>query len=240
MCTVSWLVADTGYHVFFNRDEQKTRAAAIPPKVIQDSDIRAVMPIDPVGQGTWCASNENGLTFALLNFYQGRWPKGRLISRGQIVRDCAACASIDEARELVSNLNLSKYAPFSLLLFSPEQEIDNGVAMLRWNGRQLEEILQKSPLISSSVRYDEVFAARMSVYRDMIGDGAEQTEDSFLAMHASHFPSKSALSMCMHREDAQTVSFSHIHVCADTVCYRYSDGPLCNTSLDKGLALVRA
>ena len=32
MCTLSWIRQLDGYHVFFNRDERRTRAAGLPPE----------------------------------------------------------------------------------------------------------------------------------------------------------------------------------------------------------------
>jgi len=212
------------------------------------------MPIDPVGQGTWCAANSHGLTFGLLNFYQGRLPKGRLVSRGKIVKHCASLSSIAAAKDYIESLNLAKYAPFSLLCFesSPssvsrmEHEREGvipSVRMLRWNGRALTDSLQYCPLISSSVDFDEVVSVRRGVYEDMLvsskqGGGLPGVDD-FRQLHRSHLPTRSARSICMHREDAQTVSFSQVTVTAEAVTYRYADGPLCTAELDSGCSIAR-
>ncbi len=74
MCTVSWLLHDAGYEVFFNRDEQKGRAIANPPAVFDREGTRYMMPVDPDGGGTWIAMNQHGLSLCLLNYYQGDIP----------------------------------------------------------------------------------------------------------------------------------------------------------------------
>lgn len=33
MCSVTWSLSETGYQVFFNRDEQKSRALALAPAI---------------------------------------------------------------------------------------------------------------------------------------------------------------------------------------------------------------
>lgn len=33
MCSVTWSLSDTCYQVFFNRDEQRSRALALPPAI---------------------------------------------------------------------------------------------------------------------------------------------------------------------------------------------------------------
>ena len=43
--------------VVCNRDELRSRAAALPPRVCTFGERRAVMPIDLVSGGTWIAAN---------------------------------------------------------------------------------------------------------------------------------------------------------------------------------------
>lgn len=241
MCTISWIFGNHGYRLFFNRDEQLTRPRADPPQQLLIKGTRALMPIDPAGGGSWCAVNEHGVGYALLNFYQGRWPKGRLRSRGQIVKHCSGFADIMDAQAYVADLDLHKFAPFSLLCFSPEVAA-TPISMLRWDGRKLTESQQASPLISSALRYQEVFSSRIQVYREIIGDPVRPdiSEQSFLALHSSHAPTRSALSVCMHRDDAQTVSFSKVTVDSERILYHYADGPPCHTPIKVYSELARA
>ncbi len=254
MCTISWFISSGGYRVFFNRDEQVTRPKATPPKVLIENDISTIMPIDPQGGGTWCAVNEYGLTFALLNFYQGRLPKGRLISRGKLVRACAGFRRAEHGHKYVRELNLAKYAPFSLLCFAPRSEVVGSnntrnkplqgaarVTMMRWTGRELIETEQSCPLISSAVRYDEVYESRLTVYKTIFdGKSTEsKTVEDYQELHASHLPGRSSHSICMHREDAQTVSFSQIEVTDNDVQFFYSDGPPCEAAIEKCASLRR-
>ena len=46
MCSVSWLLEKKGYQVFFNRDEQKSRALALPPKKYTLDGVDVLMPLD--------------------------------------------------------------------------------------------------------------------------------------------------------------------------------------------------
>lgn len=244
MCTISWMTHNDGYRVFFNRDEQVTRPQAELPYIISENNVQAIMPIDPQGNGTWCAANEYGLTFALLNFYQGRLPKGRLTSRGRIVRSCASFAVIDDALNFVRNLNLAKYAPFSLLCFSPNETdilVKTQVNMLRWTGKELLEINQNCPLISSAVRYEEVYSSRLKVYHDILGNknAGERCVDDYVALHSSHLPSRSSHSICMHRDDAKTVSFSRIDMTRKEAKFYYADGAPCETPIELSASLTR-
>lgn len=249
MCTISWLISDSDYQVFFNRDEQVTRPIALPPRKILENNIHTIMPVDPQGGGSWCAVNEYGLTFALLNYYQGSLPKGRLISRGKLVQACAGYRHKDEALAYLKSLNHAKYAPFSLLCFAPLGVRDvrdstgkyASVTMLRWDGKQLLQSVQTCPLISSAVRYDAVYASRLNIYHDILGDKntREKKPADYLRLHSSHLPERSAQSICMHREDAHTVSFSQIEVKREDVTYFYTNGAPCEAALEKSATLVR-
>ena len=67
VCTLSWFDAPDGYHLFFNRDERRTRRAEIPPAVRCRGSVRFIAPLDGDFGGTWIAANESGLTLCLLN-----------------------------------------------------------------------------------------------------------------------------------------------------------------------------
>jgi hypothetical protein len=45
----------------FNRDEQRTRPAALPPQTRRYGGRTAVLPVDPVSDGTWIALSDVGL-----------------------------------------------------------------------------------------------------------------------------------------------------------------------------------
>lgn len=230
MCTISWFYHRDGYDVFFNRDEQVSRAKAIPPEIKFSNHVRGIMPIDPQGGGTWIGVNHFGCTFALLNYYQGRLPKGKLLSRGGIIPALLAVSSADQVADILAQINLNKYAPFSLLFFSQRKPSDAGggkIPMFRWTGKELAREPATSPLISSAINYELVLEQRLSLYRSQIQClPGEPTPADFYRLHQSHKPEKSAYSVCMHRTDAKTVSLSHISV-GETIQFRYIDGSPC-------------
>lgn len=252
MCTLSWFFDKENTHVFFNRDEQKSRAIAEPPRVVCTNQVDRLMPIDPVGGGSWLAVNEFGWAFALLNFYQGRTPKGKLISRGHIIRGVSELNCFGRIVEFFDGLKLAKYAPFSLVCFAPNgisvddmppHQCVNGqtATMLRWTGNALQIVAQRSPLFSSAVMFDDVVFSRTKQAEEYIGGVVCEREriDKHIALHCSHEPAASAQSICMHREDAHTVSFSHIEVTHNNVMFNYTNGSPCTVSIPTKHALFR-
>lgn len=230
MCTISWFYHRNGYEVFFNRDEQISRPKAIPPEVKTTNPVRGIMPLDPQGGGTWIAVNHFGCTFALLNYYQGRLPKGKLLSRGGIIPALLAVSSVDQVADILRQMNLNKYAPFSLLFFSLRNNAEMvQIPLFRWTGKELAKGDTTSPLISSAINYESVLEQRLLLYKSRIlCQSGEPTPEDFYQLHQSHEPKKSAYSVCMHREDAKTVSLSHISV-GKGITFKYLDGSPCES-----------
>ncbi|MCW8335220.1 NRDE family protein [Vibrio paucivorans] len=231
MCSVSWLVDEGGYQVFFNRDEQKSRALALPPTQLQVSGVEVLMPVDPVGNGSWISMNEFGLSLCLLNNYQGVMPcqslkteashegilldgsimQGSLVSRGLLLKHLSSCVNSQQVKEAFVMLNLNQFAPFTLLVFDSQLNSQNpSVQALEWDGRHSSIHNTDCPLFSSSVDLNAVSAYRLQVYQSLTKQG--KSTESLLAFHTHHHASQPHMSTCMHRDDAQTVSFTHLRV----------------------------
>lgn len=235
MCSVTWLVNNKGYEIFFNRDEQKTRAAALPPRIQNMDDMKILMPIDPVGQGSWISTNEVGLSLCLLNNYQGRMPEHVLFSRGLLLKTLSKEKSIKDVCMAFERLSLPQFAPFILLAFDLSicQQGQSAMA-IKWDG--VDKVIEpiEAPLFSSGVNLEEVMAYRYAIYDQVVG--SEPTQESLLAFHQHHHPEHSHLSVCMHRDDAETVSFTRVSVSAKTQSMSYVAGALCGHLNQESLA----
>ncbi len=245
MCTASWFYTGDSYHLFFNRDELRSRAIAREPQALVIGDRNTLLPIDPDGGGTWIGVNDQGWSFALLNFYQGQIPSGELISRGSIVKGALACRSAVELDHYLASLPLSRHAPFSLLCLAPptlpnhalptaQQPEHNKILMCRWDGSALQRSQRKTLITSSSRNFDEVVTARGNTahglhQRDGGPVNAQQRSARHREFHHSHGDSRSALSVCMHRSDARTVSYSEITVRPGFASFHYYAGSPCET-----------
>ncbi|QMV14683.1 NRDE family protein [Vibrio spartinae] len=239
MCSVSWLVDSDGYQVFFNRDEQKSRALALPPARLSINDTEVLMPIDPVGQGSWISLNEFGMTLCLLNNYQGQVPEGKLISRGQLLKTLSCEAGVKQVKRTFVALDLQHYAPFTLLAFDPSLSAScSEVMAFSWDGRHCTIAPTDSPLFSSGVDLENVLNYRNGLYQALTQ--ADKSFAQLLQFHTSHHPEHTHMSPCMHRDDAQTVSFTYVKVSAlreensrDQVM-AYVPGSPCRSQLSAG------
>lgn len=241
MCTLSWVHEGNGYQVLFNRDEKRTRRTACGPRLHTSSGVRYLAPVDGDFGGTWLAANEFGISLGLLN---GANLGGRAAadsrpafrSRGHLVGDLISAESTGEVCERVQRLDLEAYAPFTLAAFEP------GVpcAIVEWNGQNVAVVPHGDPflpLLSSSFNTEEVRRRRREEFQRTFRNKGRLDVDALWAFHSSHGAQPSAYSPCMHRPDAETVSFSWLTVDAERARLFYSPGSPCRWSPGEELSL---
>ncbi|OUS07956.1 hypothetical protein A9Q81_01010 [Gammaproteobacteria bacterium 42_54_T18] len=243
MCTLSWTRNQESYQIFFNRDEQRSRSPAEPPKCIEHNGVPVLLPLDPDGGGSWISVNGHGLSLCLLNFYQGTVPGKRLISRGQLLRSLAHAENIDSLNNKILTTDLSHYAPFTLVAFQITQDQQQSQEkMFQWDGEDIHRSQPENMITSSSVKFDEVSKQRQKLYIQKVSSPpcADTNTDKHISFHACHGEKKNHRSVCMHREDARTVSFSHILVTNNHVEFNYhNDSPCESPSPDTKSSLLR-
>ncbi len=233
MCSLSWFKdADNALHLFFNRDERKTRSRALHPAIYQDDTTQWISPVDPDGGGTWLAVNQSGLIVALLNNYDSNVTsvdelmalmKAKLqertwTSRGLLTTALVKHASPEQAAATLTAMDLADYMPFCVLLASRDVQY-----FYCWDGKKLVKEQATSFISSCAVNADRVLASRQAHYASHYV--ADVT--SAIAFHSSHHTDDHTHTICMHREEAHTVSLSHIRVDADTIQFDYWDGNPC-------------
>ena len=225
MCTVSWIRDADGYELFCNRDEKRTRALALEPEITTQDGVRRIAPTDPHAGGTWIGANEFGITLCLLN---GPSLPGTFRSRGLILPELLSAGSLAQAAEGLLHRDLSWFAPFTLAILERGAKI----TVVTWDGqrKQVGPEVSCMPLISSSFDPEGVQAKRRWEFQRQL-DAAGRLDTTVLsAFHASHGAAPDAYSPCMHRPDAETVSFSRVKVSASRVEFRYSAGAPCRPS----------
>ena len=240
MCTLSWVRHDEGYTVLFNRDERRTRSPGLPPSVQMRSGVRFLAPRDPDGGGSWAAVNDHRIALCILNQYDvPRASIAQPISRGLLLLSLADLSSQAEVWNRVKSSGLMQYAPFTLAAFEPGLP----ALLLSWDGHGLSDQTHGSTglvITSSSVAQQEADQSRRRLFEEALAVGAT-SEDVLDRLHRSHLPAEGALSVCMHREDAETVSLTKIAAGRSGVALSYVPGAPCRAQAPVILSLaVRA
>ncbi|CAH0539921.1 NRDE family protein [Vibrio marisflavi] len=234
MCSVSWLTTEDGYQVLFNRDEQRSRAVALPPQQLDVEGTSVLMPIDPVGMGSWISMNEHGLSLCILNNYQGLVPNGTLISRGQLLKDLSVFNSVSDVSTAFKKVDLNSYTPFTLLAFDPKLTRNNmDVIAFAWDGQTSSIFPTDSPLFSSKVDPVNVQVYRQRIYQELTAK--EKSISTLIQFHTHHHPEFPHMSTCMSREDAKTVSFTYLTVTSARKSMAYVPGSPCQNLTQESL-----
>src|SRR5271157_3438430 len=209
MCTLSFVQRKDGYAVGMNRDEQRSRPRAHAPKLFECGVVSAIYPSESSG-GTWIAVNNSGLLFALLNWYpagcQVVAPKER--SRGELIPQMIFDSDFRSAQMVLAAVKLTGMLPFRLIGVDPE---DRTICEWRWDGRRIGQLQfpwMRKHWFSSSLSDDQAEEQRRST---CIAAGARANPeglDWLAQLHRSHRPFSGPYSICVHRPDAATVSYS--------------------------------
>lgn len=230
MCTVTIIPGRTGYRLGMNRDEKLTRPLGQPPRQRTAQGRSFIGPSEP-GGGTWIGVNDHGVCLALINWYSvNRQVRGKIVSRGEIIpatRHAGDSESVDVA---LARLTLKRTNPFRLIGIFPASCT---IVEWRWDLNRLIRVKhswQAQQWISSG--FDEQGAQRMrskafvTARQQRTFGGAEWLR----RLHRSHRPSRGPFSMCMHRRDAATVSYTEVHVSTRIAKLRYHPGQPCENS----------
>ena len=232
MCTVACLPNGEGYVLGMNRDESVTRPIGRAPGV--EEIMRAggpgwvISPADPAG-GTWISLNDQGVTLALINWYSV--PPGAGTgweTRGRVVRDSARAANAGEVDAVLAGLPWERLQAFRLIGVFPAARV---LHEWSWDRVKLRtEILPWAARLWVSSGWDE---PRAQVVRGetFAAARAESGDTNSLAwlrrFQRSHAAGPGPFSVCMHRADAHTVSYTEIEVTAATAALRYHAGSPC-------------
>lgn len=225
MCTITWRAAPGLREIYFNRDELKTRAIAVPPSLFRTEEgVEVLAARDPDEGGSWLSVNEFGLVVAILNAYPPNalavWSPRR--SRGLLVKDLSNCRNLIEVSTALHEENLEYYRPFTLLAFQldfPEP------LWAEWANPQFDLRRQAGdymPITGSSYATREVIQARKQRYQEMLEKHSGNADAEMLrSFHHDTHAQDSAYAVLMDRPDAQTVSYTEIRLEPKRARYRY-------------------
>jgi hypothetical protein len=217
----------------------RTRQPSLPPRHHQGNRIRFLAPTDGEAGGTWIAVNEYGLSLCLLNDYRSTAQSSTadFTSRGLLVRDLVQATDFETLRQLWPGVALQRFRPFKILALVPGQE----ARLYGWNGDRpsLEKENVKPPLCSSSFDDSGAARSRANLLEDFSVKPDLEPRKRHLRFHQSHLPEKGPYSVCMHRPDAVTVSFTLVEVDPAGVSMAYAHGAPCAAPLEHLVTLDR-
>ncbi len=214
-----------------NRDELRTRAAALPPALRVCGARRALMPIDPLSGGTWIAANDAGLAATLLNVYDGVSVRpgsdaahaerpGEHRSRGTLIPPLMALDSFEVAQQACAAIPPRCYMPFRLILFDLQRVaefVSDGTTLIGSCMPRGDRPL----LFTSSGLGDAVVTGPRRALFEQFFSSADDWPAQQDAFHRHSWPERRHLSVCMERREARTVSQTLVEIDARQVRMTY-------------------
>ena len=227
MCTLSFSPTRNGLLLAMNRDESLGREVAYVPQIATLKTTRAVYPRETTG-GTWIAVNDHGLLFALLNKNGGSNVRRR--SRGDVIPNLISSRDLAEVEDRLRFIETSGMLPFTLIAFDANA---CSIRQMTWDGEGIA--MESIPWtarhwFSSSLSDLDAAAVRgrtCAIFREHFVMNA----DTLRELHRSHSPGPGPFSICVHRPEVGSVSYSEIEIARERVAFSYAAGPPCARGL---------
>jgi len=205
-----------------------SRAAALRPQKFNMNGTEAIYPREPAG-GTWMACNDHGNLLALLNWNVSgaAQPSAKLKSRGEIIPRLIGAQNCLSTEMRFDSLPLEGTFPFRLIgIFRKEQAVKEWC----WDGirtRTQRQPWSRNHWFSSSIsdRVAEIERGKICRVAPQARDGQEI--EWLRTLHRAHGMRLGAFSICMHRPDAATVSYTEMQCTGDLTRMSYQEGSPC-------------
>jgi hypothetical protein len=211
-----------------NRDELLSRPRALPSKNFGRGATEMVYPQELSG-GTWVACNSHGNLLALLNWNGSESPYvgEKRKTRGLVIPELAGQLGLAATDSKFRRVNLQGMSPFRLVGFFRSDRI---IGEWHWDGTT-KQVLRLSwarkHWFSSSLSDALAEKERGRTCEAAAGDPAAGSVDWLRRLHRSHVPSPGSFSVCVHRQDAATVSYTEVRCGGTQISMDYLDGNPC-------------
>ena len=214
MCTLTIIPIDdgAGFRLVTNRDEQRDRPKASPPRHRVLHGREWIWPEDGLAGGAWVGASETGLALSILNLnFTPPRPlpaRSQLVSRGHIIPALAGCAGADEALEALAATSLDGFAPFRLVAADFAR-----IGVARWDRERLT--IDRRPMaplcLVSSGLGDDLVAPRLALFDEFLAahGATRRMQDEY---HRHSWPGRAGISVMMSRQDARTVSTTFVEI----------------------------
>jgi Transport and Golgi organisation 2 len=227
MCTLSFVPTADGYLAGMNRDELLTRPAARPPEMSTLAGMRVIRPSEPSG-GTWIGCNSRGVLLALLNW--NRLDHGlpeKRHSRGVVIPQLIWQPDSAAVQVRLGQMQLEGLLPFRLIGIFREE---GAVVEWRWDGNRPGRNVyawKRRHWFSSSLSDASAAEQRGRAFAEGANLPDVGRQKWLRALHTSHVPAAGAYSVCVHRPDAATVSYTEVFCGEDQTSMDYFPGSPC-------------
>ena len=211
-----------------NRDELLTRPTALCPQTHSQSGTEYVCPREPSG-GTWIACDTVGNLLALLNWNEVDISSlaEKRMSRGSIIPELILAENSSSIGARLDRLSLEGIFPFRLLgvFLNDEQLVE-----WRWDGSRIERFESawvRKHWFSSGLSDTKATEERGRLCQAASLDPAVGSPSWLRKLHRSHEPKLGPYSVCVHRQDAATVSYTEVECCPPQISMSYLSGNPC-------------
>lgn len=241
MCTLTFAPNETGYLAGMNRDELRNRPAAAPPQIHPFGLGGAIYPTE-AGGGTWIACNSGGNLLALLNWrcVDPALLAEKKISRGVVIPQLISAPGSQTTALRFGELQLDGCFPLRLVGVFPGEKT---LREWNWDGIRKGELAfpwSRRNWFSSSLSDVQAQKERGSVCDAAWCDKFAGSEAWLRRLHRSHLPERGPFSICVHRRDASTVSYTEVECGAAAISMRYLAGSPCKKAeFDSQVHLAR-
>ncbi len=239
MCTLSVVTLEDGYLLGMNRDERIVRGSGHRPEAREIDGTRVIYPTDGAS-GTWIGVNVHGIALALLNWNEFplsvNTPKRR--SRGLLIPAVLASNSLGELRAQIEVFNFEGLSPLRLIGVCPAER---QICEWRWNSTGMDSLShgwQTRHWFSSSLSDTDAEGLRGAACRDAWEDSNAGSAPWLRKLHASHVDVPGPFSLCVHRPDVRTLSYTEIECGSARVRMEHFVGSPCLTIAGDSTALV--
>jgi len=250
------IATDNGFRLACNRDESRQRPPALLPEVRTYGTRRAIMPIDPVSDGTWIAVNDTGLALTLLNVYQPAKHSDASVSpahpndaapgtgiparsRGAIIPALLHLRSVAEVAAMIESvIDPAQFPPFRVAAVDQQTAIDAHGDGRRLSIRTIAGVIEPLLFTSSGLGDHIVEGPRRALFDEFFQPGRDWSAEQE-AFHRHSWPDRRDISVCMSREKARTVSYTLVEVTSEMVTLRYHSESPDTAAHDSSLSLPR-
>jgi len=228
MCTLTVVTRNNAYLMAMNRDETIARGAGFPAEIHEFEGAKAIYPSDGDG-GTWFATNEYGIALALLNWNTAALHAIDLKtqSRGRVIPALIDSRSLSDLHAVFDVSSFEGMMPFRLVgVFPSEREMWEW----RWDSTQLDfeiHAWKSRHWFSSSLSDELAESVRGAACRNAEHESDVGSIPWVRRLHASHPCDPGPFSLCVHRQDVKTLSYSEVMVTPGHIRVAYFGGSPC-------------